>query len=76
MLVKPSSLIIDRVHHYRPDPYDVCRFFNPLQRIEEERLPKSFSFFGDVHRQASQQDDPYRAIREPFGNSFGGASCL
>ena len=75
MLVKPPSLIVDRVDHDRPDPTDVRRLFNPLQCIEQESFPKSLSFLGDVHRQASEQDDPYRVVREPFGNSLRGP-CL
>jgi len=71
MLVKPASLIIDGVNQHRPDTNYVRRFFNPLQCIEQERFPKSFSFLGDVYRQASEQDDAYRVVREPFGNSLG-----
>jgi len=70
MLVEPPSLVIHRVYHHRSDPNDVSRFFNALQCIEQKSLSKSLSFFRDVHREASEQDDTYRVFREAFCNSF------
>src|SRR5437870_1950921 len=35
ILIKPSGRIVDRVDHYRPDPYNVRGLFDPLESIEQ-----------------------------------------
>lgn len=71
MLVELTSSVIDRMNQNGPDSHDTGSFFNALQRVEQQRLPKSLALLSPVDRQPSKKHDSNRMVRETLRDSLG-----
>ena len=68
MLVEGRRLVIDRVHHHRPDRHLLSRWAHPLQRIEQQQRAESAPLDAPVH---GQPHDPARGDPEPRTGPLG-----